>query len=277
MKPDLQSRLSAHKALNTGILEDVGRVINGWIECPHAFHQKSAFGELNKSDPRRLQHAPLNQIYNLIKGNWDKGPAHSKHLWRWKPNPKCADTRKGDEVKLERAIINLQIGNLKPEECTWANQVPTSSGLANSRQDRHRNIDLIRRHSRSEYDFIELKVADKHPLYAAMEILCYGLLYVFCREKKAELKIENDNNKDLLRANTVHLCVLAPATFYDDCRVEWLSEFETLLSDGIRQFADQKEHGLKMDFRFDQFSTNFPWPSDKLQSALNGIKRVCSG
>ena len=286
MKPDVQTHSHSSKQLNDGILGGVGDEINRWLGCLDSFHKDRAFRELGQRSFRDLECLPLfNETYRLIGQNWDGQAARSKQLWRWKPNPNCSEKRtEKSEVRLERAIIGLASeGCLKFEDCDWANQMPTSSGLSptipgtRSNKNGPRNIDLIRRRSPTEYDFIELKIADKHPLYAAMEILCYAMLYIFCREKKATLQIENANNRNLLCANTVHLRVLAPVEFYQRCRVEWLSELETVFNRGIAQFAASKESGLKMDFRFDQFPSGFQCTIPELQKALTGIQPVCSG
>src|SRR6266849_5979383 len=57
--------------------------------------------------------------------------------WRFEPQLHIAEHNKSAEKILEKAIARVLPG--------WVNQVPTASGLASSRRDRHRNIDLVHR------------------------------------------------------------------------------------------------------------------------------------
>ncbi len=258
---------SQHIQLNRGILCGVGDRIDEWLKCSKRFQTKSAFHELYKRNGRDLEPPPLGDMYGLIGQNWNGESARSIKLWSLRANEDCAGTRA--EVALERAIVGLNLTGC--EDC-WANQVPTSSGLSKSSSDRHRNVDLIRC-SASVCEFIELKVSHSysHPVYAAMEILCYGLLYLFCREKKEKLEIDTE----ILRAASVHLRVLAPADFYDKQHTEWLREFERVINSGIAKFAASHFKPLEMNFRFDQFPDGFQWPSlGQLEKAVRGIHRA---
>jgi hypothetical protein len=78
------------------------------------------------------------------------------------------------------------------------------------------------------WEFIELKVNSDTPLYAAMEILQYGLLFLFSRHHQQELQY--DTSKELLQATQIHLKVLAPSRYYTSNRagapyqLQWLEE-----------------------------------------------------
>ena len=97
-----------------------------------------------------------------------------------------------------RKMLDLNVGSKSPEKIleklvamllddTWSNQVPTSSGLVEG-ADTHRNVDLVHDCGNGTYELIELKYgsADQnfgsnHPLYAAWEVVLYGLLYLHAR------------------------------------------------------------------------------------------------
>ena len=66
----------------------------------------------------------------------------------------------------------------------------------------------------------KLKVGSDTPLYAAMEVLQYGLLYVFSRQYRDELHYTDD--RPLLKARRIDLKVLAPAAYYGEYRIDWL-------------------------------------------------------
>ena len=101
------------------------------------------------------------------------------------------------------------------------------------------------------YDFIELKVKDSTPLYAAMEILKYGLVYALCRKNTRVLQPKH-KERLLLQATGIHLRVLAPATYYADFD---LARFEVSLDKGIGAFGAQEGLPFEMDFKFETLSS----------------------
>jgi hypothetical protein len=242
---------------DTGILKGVGKNINEWFELVgdvKPFYHRENWRELIRKCQNRNAHELLQSLLKRISDNYMAG---SKQLWRWTCNE--GSQKMESEVGLERAIIGLKL----PE---WVNQVPTASGLCGPNSDRRRSIDLVRKRGDKEYDFIELKLNDQNPLYAAMEVLCYGVLYLFCRQQG----ISGAPGSEVLQAKVVHLCVLAPDRFYEGC--DGLREFEAILSGGVQNFAKGVLH---MDFRFDQFSHGFQWPTTaELKDALSSIHAV---
>ena len=88
------------------------------------------------------------------------------------------------------------------------------------------------------------------PLFAAMEILQYGVLYIFSRENAKTLGYKVADI-ELLLATGIHLKVLAPATYYEGYDLSWLEEN---INGGLDNFLDPSERGFKMDFKFESLS-----------------------
>lgn len=187
----------------------------------------------------------IERILNQIKSNWSKGASRSKgQNWRWKKNPGIDKKNISQETILERWIVRTTGDE-------WVNQVPVASGLARGTGGR-RAIDLVHQLENGWYELIELKVAKGGgtPLFAAMEILQYGVLYIFSREnaltlgyKKAEMK--------LLEAKGIHLKVIAPSAYYNGCDLSWL---QNSLNKGLANFLVRHGHEFKMDFKFEVLS-----------------------
>ena len=78
-----------------------------------------------------------------------------------------------------------------------------------------------------------------------MEILCYGIVYLICREKFPQ------TDKQLLNAHTIRLRVLAPSGYYlssyPNAR-QTLLNLQSNISAAIQKFAAKDE--VKMDFCF---------------------------
>ena len=107
------------------------------------------------------------------------------------------------------------------------------------------------------YELIELKTDDGGgtPLFAAMEILQYGVLYIFSRENAQKLGYEG---VELLKAKGIHLRVLAPADYYAPYNLSWL---EKSIDRGLTSFLSK--FNFKMDFKFETLSLTLtrssPW------------------
>jgi hypothetical protein len=115
--------------------------------------------------------------------------------------------------------------------------------------DRRRSIDLVHKCGDKTYEFIELKLASDTPLYAAMEILKYGVLYIFCRQdERVSRYIHIHEKENLLQAESIHLRVLAPARYYEKYDLAWL---ETSINSGLDNFLTQRRFAFKMDFKFE--------------------------
>ena len=193
--------------------------------------------------------ALLGEIYEKIGNNWSNSTYHkgSKENWRFEKKRGISSKNKSPEVGLERAIINIP-QELWPDAADWANQVPTASGLTDPNADGSRRIDLVHKCGDKEYEFIELKIGSDTPIYAAMEILKYGILYIFAR-KHAEASKYIGKETDLLKATKIHLRVLAPADYYATYNLSWL---EKSIDQGLASFLTKFE--FKIDFKFETFS-----------------------
>ena len=245
--------------MSESILKDVGEIIDealGLTNCgigkkPHYKHKASCQRLSEFLPPTFDATALIEKIYAQVICNWKKGVNYelSTENWRFESRTNI-DARNDDpEIKLERAIVNTQT----QLPANWANQIPTSSGLVGPRADKHRNIDLIHRREDGAYEFIELKVDSDTPLYAAMEILQYAVLYIFYRENEQEMKWGSANQKLLREATVIHLRVLAPCSYYEGYNLEWLEES---ICNGLKAFLAGRTPKLQMDFRFDAFP---PW------------------
>jgi len=117
-----------------------------------------------------------------------------------------------------------------------------------------------------------------NPLYAAIEILVYGLIYVFSRAYRTELNYpaeSADRSKPNVLSDdtkTINLRVVAPADFYKfsangTCRKYDLQWFEKALDDGLGAFLrtptaapDLSTLHLGMTFGFEEIEQSFIKP-----------------
>jgi hypothetical protein len=250
------------------ILKDVGKIIDealclkscGIGKEPHYEHKASCRKLLELAPPTFDATALIKKIYDKVESNWKEGINYSPSTENWRFEPRTnIDVRNNDpEIKLERAIVSTQT----QPPINWANQMPTSSGFVGPQADKHRNIDLIHRCEDGAYEFIELKVDSDTPLYAAMEILQYAVLYIFSRENEQKMKWGSAKQKPLREATVIHLRVLAPCSYYEGYNLDWLEEN---ICNGLKAFLAGRTPKLQMDFRFDAFP---PWFSSDHAKAL---------
>jgi hypothetical protein len=196
-------------AVSKSILKDVNALIdsalglNGIGRAPHHKHETSC-RQLTKRPIAGFDAAALiAEIYEKVGENWDHSTYHkkSKENWRFESQTLISKNNRSPEVILERAIVNIHCGIWSDAAC-WVNQVPVASGLVGPDADRSRKIDLVHKCGDKEFEFIELKVASNTPLYAAMEILKYGVVYIFCREdERASRYIHLHEKENLLHAD----------------------------------------------------------------------------
>lgn len=242
------------------VISGCNQIIDNYFELtdignPPHYNRKKSYIRLSDNPRNDLGFSELiTNLYKQIQNNRDSsissyGKLPSRENWRLEKQSEIDSVNTSPEVTLERRLVNAFDNSL-------VNQVPTSSGLVGSRQDKVRNIDLIMRNNSHEYEFIELKIESNTPLYAAMEILLYGLLYIFTRERMSEFHYDN-NDKVLLAANSIHLVVLAPFSYYP-YDIQWI---ENKINDGLKQFIESEVRiNLKMDFTFQAFPKEFQWP-----------------
>jgi hypothetical protein len=210
----------------------------------------------------------IREVYARLEENWRDSPRlakakPSKENWRFRKMLKLSSHNQSPEKVLEKAIAALP----SPD---WVNQVPTASGLFDSTHDRHRNIDLVRRDGDRTFSLIELKCASDTPVYATKECLTYGMLYVLARSQYPEDLLRAH---ELLQADLVHLCVLAPRAYYTNFQC---SRLATSLSEALAMVSAEREWPCRLDFQFLAFPPSFAWPCsmEELRESLAALERI---
>ncbi|HCO26692.1 MAG TPA: hypothetical protein DIT97_28125, partial [Gimesia maris] len=136
------------------------------------------------------------------------------------------------------------------------NQVPVCSGFTWAIESK-RAIDIARRLSESECEFIELKYARdaggaNHPLFAAIEILEYGLAFLMARQNS--LIKDAEQQKYLRGVSKINLVVLAPAEFFEGFELAWLLN---AFNDGLAQLVEDENLQIEMSLRCNVLSNEF--------------------
>jgi hypothetical protein len=192
-------------------------------------------------------------LYRQLLNNWDGTPPTGPQNWRHAQNLALGDNNESLEITLQRTFMNF----VNDED--WANEVPVASGVTGTGAD---SVDLVLRDGRA-YSMIELKypredAADETPLKAAIQVLRYGLAYVFSRLNLDALDYD-PNIKPILDASHVHLRLLAPARFYAPFieNSDWLQRLENSLNEGIGSIV--QETNFDMTFAFEHFPEEFDW------------------
>jgi hypothetical protein len=203
--------------------------------------------QLNEHRPSADYSSLVAELYRSIEGKCAK-TSTSKQNWRWVPQTKIADGNKSPEVLLERAVAILAKNKHLPD---WSNQIPAISGMVPGRQEKRAAVDLARLNG-DRLELIELKWKSDTPVYAAFEIMLYGLAYIFCR---AHLPY---GASPTMKARAVSLQVLAPEEYFQkrDYR-----DIEAGLSRGFNAVLQhQVSPKLSGDFRFVQLPRGFDLP-----------------
>lgn len=117
--------------------------------------------------------ALVKAIYKQIVTNWPGTRCRSAENWRWEKKTYISDRNESPEKRFEKELA-AQSGE-------WYNMIPVASGVLPDVEEGGRRIDLARQCDPGWFEFIELKLGDHcdTPLYAAVEILGYGLIYIF--------------------------------------------------------------------------------------------------
>ncbi len=246
------------------IVDDTDHLLDAWLgvqdigQAPHYRHGR-AFTRISQltdllPDNRELLH----NLLRTFERNWTGQRSTALHNWRFRQQLQYTDNaRQQVEIILERQLVGHAGRH-------WANQVPVASGLAGPNQDKRRAVDVVLQHGEREFTLFELKIASDTPLFAAMEILLHGMLLIFTRQHLAKLGYAQKDYK-LLGADVVHLCVLAPRSYYGAYELKML---EASVNDGFAKLcAHDLPFDLAMDFKFEVFPTDFDWTN--LRSAAN--------
>ncbi len=246
-------------------LDDLKDAHFGLIGCgigksPH-FKHITALKKLCENPPATDGAVLADTLLAKIEQNWRAGrdkhdTAPSRENWRFRKAGKMSTRNASAEVTFERELADLGGEN-------WANQVPTSSGLLGPHADKRRAIDLVERTGAGEFELIELKIESDTPLFAALEILEYGALYVFSRVEVKALGYE-PGFSEILEAQHIKLRVLAPQPFYEfktrggrhPYQLDWL---EQTLQTAAGRLSKRIGREFQMDFRFEIFPDEFAW------------------
>jgi len=225
---------------------------------PHYRHKTSC---LRLSRDTRPIDGPrlVRGMYDLIAANWPGTPCRGKHNWRLDPQTNIGRHNTSREKTFEKFVATHCPG--------WTNMVPVASGMLPDVEESGRRIDLVLELESGAFEFIELKLDSDTPLFATIEILGYGLLYVHARLHRTALGYLGDS-KPLLNASHIGLRVLAPQPFYAPFNLRHL---EVAVSSGVAALSEQFEIGCTLDFRLDQFSKEFRWPNSGLMTPCQEI------
>jgi hypothetical protein len=263
---------------NSGILNGVGSLIDEHLALvtdqelfwktgkrPPHYHNKS-ISKLFPSIPSSAAIASLAPaIFRRIARNFytHEGARTrlSKENWRSTPQTRFDRSTTSEEKKLEKQWV------LHQPAASWANQVPVASGFTGPHADSKRAIDLCWADGTTA-TFVELKVDSDNPLYAAFEILNYGLLYIFARRfLKAHY-----GTCSLMKMKTILLTVLAPANFYKDFPTNVQHWLESTINDAVLRLAVEESQGeLKMGFCFSVLPSD-NWKEEALASVISGVQ-----
>jgi hypothetical protein len=111
----------------------------------------------------------------------------------------------------------------------------------------------VHKDGEARFEFVELKIDSDTPVFAAIEILVYGLLWLLSRRDRELLGYQSN---PILDAETLRLSVLAPGTYYPGCPIAPLSR---AINEGLHTLGPR--FGISMDFRFTAFPAEFYWSS----------------
>ena len=210
-----------------------------------------------------------------IEANWSGRESRSTQNWRLLhvPLKNGSDYKERDwrtsEVLMERMICDA----CRKQNLSVWNQMPGASGLLPlppKRDDGKRRvasegrraIDLVYRPAGAEeiYEFLELKIRRKDGTadslhHATLEVLEYGLLYLFSRKNQVKLGYAKSPEKKqryaVLDASEIRLRVLAAEDYYTshdhgDVSVENINKaLEAYIANNHTSFGN-----LKMNFGF---------------------------
>lgn len=244
-------------------------IVAGWLDITSYRHRSALIG-LSEHPPEQFDGvAFVETAFRHILQNWRQCLAAMTHNpsnenWRWF-NPKLgiSPQNQSPEVTLERLIVNLT-RHVGRED--WSNQVPVGSGLIKGGGDRRRAVDLVRRVDDNAFELIELKIESDNALYAGIEILQYGIIWLLSREHR---KFLGYSDKPLLDASTVKLVVLAPANYYAGLKLSW---FEDGLNRGLKSLGRQYGN-CDLSFAYQAFPSWFSWPGTDSAKVIKALEQ----
>jgi len=228
--------------------------------------------------------ALVRELYECMEETWLGSTRRlstqpSKKNWRFTQEPSIDEKNTSREKQVEKRIAYLALeGKLDANQ--WANQVPVASGLLGVHTDKKACVDIAFRQGTHSFDLLELKMSSKsgHVLCAMMEVLRYGLMYLFSRRRARDLGY-GIGGAGLLGAEAIRLIVLAPEAYFREVPNPWLRAVCHELAAGLAaELSREGPEGLSMEFDAEQFPPSFAWPcsDEELVRALLGRQRVCA-
>jgi hypothetical protein len=194
----------------------------------------------------------VERLFGRLENNWTplvRKPARSSENFRWRKPRSCYRTdNHSKEVTLERNLIKAleASGNTN-----WSNQVPLISGITEDHRPYPQKIDLVKRRGQDAFEFVELKVDSNNPVFAAYQILIYGLLWLLSRQYRKHLGYVDN---PILNAHELHLSVLAPRAYYSEY-LDLIRPLATSINKGLRILGEK--HCVLMTFRFTAFPKRY--------------------
>jgi len=200
----------------------------------------------------------LREAYARIVSNWPGTRCRGHENWRWEKKTYIADYNDSPEKRFEKTVA-IQCPD-------WVNMVPVASGVLPDVEEGGRRIDLAHRCGPAWFEFVELKLGEhcNTPLHAAIEILGYGLVYLFSRRNRNALGYDEPNA--LLSAQRIDLKALTPYEAY--CPGS-LAVFEREIRRGLEALVVKGE-GVEMTFQFEQFPCGLEIREASASAAMDG-------
>ena len=194
----------------------------------------------------------IEQMYRRIESNWGRAAPNGKgENWRWARQETISERNNGPEIRFARAVANFA-------DNTWANHIPTASGLSliggSFSRERSRAVDLGHLDG-SRHELIELKLGQKcqSAVFAAFEIMISGLLYIFSHHHSQAYKY--DPTRQYIRSSVIELIALCPPHCYAAGNFQWLKDD---INHGIHLVTRYAASELSMRFAFQELPT-FSW------------------
>ncbi|MFT7221816.1 MAG: hypothetical protein ACI8Z1_003439 [Candidatus Azotimanducaceae bacterium] len=224
-------------------------LVDDWLDLtpvgqPPCYRHRTAANTMSKRiAPIEGAGEFLQACYQQIHSNWQAAAEtgrsrSSSENWRWKRHLDLGVANISPELSLERKIVNVGGEN-------WSNQMPVASGLTGSASNKRTAVDLVHRENESSYSFVELKVASDTPLFAAIEILLYGLMFIWSKDN-SDLLGYGESLPPVLKATDVRLYVLAPEPYYDRFNPKGIT---LAINEGLGDINQGKDINMSFEFR----------------------------
>jgi hypothetical protein len=243
-----------------GLLAGVRDVVDHALGVNN-YQTTSAALELSKHGLPPASQMLVAELFQVLDRNWSAACPTARGScknFRWHvPKTHLGADNTSAEIVLERSLIRALVA---ADRNDWSNQVPLISGIAGPTASKRCAVDLVHRDG-DAFEFVELKVASDTPVFAAIKVVVYALLWLLSRRDRGRL----GDPSPILVARELKLSVLAPRAYYT--RFE-LGALASVLDRGLRDLGDR--HGVGMAFAFTAFPASFtrwdprhsPPPSD---------------